>query len=77
MNLRVETYSGFKGDERPVAFYLGENRLTVAQIPDQWYDPQAIYFKVLASDGNLYILRHEQTPQEDLWSLKAYRRGER
>jgi hypothetical protein len=33
------------------------------------------YFKVHADDGNIYVLRHVLSPQEDAWTLEAYQRG--
>jgi hypothetical protein len=31
-----------------------------------------MYFRVRASDGNIYVLRHDETG--DTWSLDAFRR---
>ena len=73
MVVRVESYSGFKADERPLRLQLGERWLAVEEVIDRWYDPDAVYFKVRAEDGNLYVLRHGDAA--DLWTLEAYRRG--
>ncbi len=73
MILRVECYSGYKADERPLCFQLGNRWLTVEEVTDRWYDPHATYFRVRADDGCLYILRHDET--EDVWTLEAYRDG--
>ena len=73
MKLRVECYAGRKADERPVRFQLGEHAYTVEEILDQWYGPDHVFYKVRASDGNLYILRHEQASDE--WSLESFRRA--
>jgi hypothetical protein len=70
--VRVEAYSGFKADERPLRFQLGERWLQVEEVLDRWYDPHAIYFRVRASDGALYVLRH--SAPGDRWTLEAYRR---
>jgi len=32
-----------------------------------------MYFRVRASDGNTYVLRHDEA--EDTWSLDAFRRS--
>jgi hypothetical protein len=72
MEIRVECYSGRKADERPVRFQLGNRRYTVEEIVDQWYGPNATYFKVRADDGNLYVLSHDETA--DRWDLEAFRR---
>jgi hypothetical protein len=73
VQVRVETYSGYKADERPLRFQLGERWIEVEEVIDRWYDPDAVYFKVRAGDGNVYILRRSQA--SELWTLSAYRRG--
>jgi len=71
--VRVESYSGFKADERPVRFDPGRGWLEVLEVTDRWYDPDAVYFRVRASDGAIYILRHAEG--DDVWTLESYRRG--
>jgi hypothetical protein len=71
MRLSVESYAGFKADERPLRFVLNGREYEVREVEDRWYSPEAIYFRVVASDGNRYILRHDETA--DLWSLEAFR----
>jgi len=73
MKLRVECYAGYRGDEEPRAFALGARRLDVREILDRWVAPDHRYFKVAASDGDTYILRHDDASGE--WTLGAYRRG--
>ncbi len=73
VTVRVETYSGFKADERPMRFVLGERVLDVLEIEDRWYSPGETYFRVLASDGDRYVLRHIEA--HDSWTLAAYRRS--
>jgi len=73
MKLEVEAYSGHKADERPVRFRLGDRWLAVLDVADRWYDPDAIYFRVRAEDGDLYILRHDERVDE--WTLEAYRKA--
>jgi hypothetical protein len=71
MVVEVESYSGFKSDERPLRFRLGERWLAVLEVADRWYDPEATYFKVRAEDGAVYILRHSEAA--GLWTLEAFR----
>jgi hypothetical protein len=71
--VRVECYAGHKADQRPIRFTLGERILEVRQIEDQWYSPSALYFRILASDGDTYILRHDE--EMDRWTLDAFRKG--
>ena len=82
MMLRVQTYSGYKADERPVRITLGERTLEVTCILDRWYAPGSSYFKIVASDENTYILQHRgQKPHEPNerndaeWLLVSYREG--
>jgi hypothetical protein len=73
--LRVETYSGYKSDERPLRFFIRERQFEVVDVVDQWYCPGATYFRVRADDGNLYILRHNESGIEDTWWLESFRRA--
>jgi hypothetical protein len=67
----VECYSGYRADERPLRFALGGTRLEITSVDDRWYSPDASYFRVMASDGNLYVLRHDF--EHDCWSIDAFR----
>ena len=72
--ISVECYSGFKANERPVAFTFQERRWEVAEIVDRWYEgglkpgrPQVNYFKVRTVEGNLFLLRYLSL--FDAWSI--------
>ena len=69
--LEVECKAGYKADETPVRFSLGQQRKAVVEICDRWYDPGADYFKVKVDDGCLYLLRHDRCT--DQWSLRYVR----
>lgn len=72
--LHVECYSGYKADERPLRFRAstpGAPTREVTEVLDQWYGVGYRWFKVLADDGNLYILRHGES--EDVWTLDSFR----
>lgn len=69
--IRVECYSGQRADERPLRFFAGENAYTVERVDDKWYSPDATYFRVTANDGNMYVLRHDET--KDAWTMEAFR----
>jgi hypothetical protein len=73
MELRVECYAGFRGEQEPRQFWLGERRLTVREIVDRWIEPGRRWFKVRADDGDTYILRHDEGA--GAWELAAFRRG--
>lgn len=72
--LQVECYAGVKADETPRRFrWEGEWR-EVTEILDRWHQieslpewPRADYFKVRASDGCDYLLKHDL--DADAWFL--------
>ena len=70
--MKVECYAGYKGEQYPERFTMGEQVLEVTDVEDQWYSPSSQYFRVLASDGNIYVLRHDQ--DKDVWTLDAFRK---
>ena len=67
MRIDVQTYAGYKGDERPVLFSLEGQIFRIMEIVDRWYDPDYNCFKVLADDGTTYLLRHDMNA--DVWEL--------
>jgi len=69
-NIQVACYSGYRAEESPVHFYLGERKVQVRQIIDRWMGKDHRYFKVRGDDGAIYILRHENTA--DIWTLTMY-----
>lgn len=71
MKIQVECSSGHKADERPIKFSLGNTVLFVDSIQDQWYGPSELYFRVLADDGNTYVIRHNERTDE--WTLASFR----
>jgi hypothetical protein len=73
MKLRVECYSGRKGDERPTRFWLEEKEYRIEAVVDQWYDPEHTFHKVRSEDGNLYILRQRTSTPEAEWELVSFR----
>ncbi len=69
--IRVECYAGYRADERPLRFFLGDRTYFVNRLDDKWYSPGAAYFRVVADDGNTYVLRHDDTG--DTWTVEAFR----
>jgi len=70
--LKVECYAGYKGEQHPLRFSLQDRVMEVSEIEDQWYGPSEQYFKVRASDGDIYILCHNEA--NDSWELTAFRK---
>ncbi len=75
IEVNVECYSGYRGEERPQRFSLGERMIEVEEIIDQWHGPDYRYFKLKGDDGGIYILRNEQTA--DRWELTMFDTGGR
>jgi hypothetical protein len=70
MKIQVECYSGHKGDERPVRFYLGSRSVQVVEVVDRWYGENGSYFRILGDDENLYILKGPL--EEGSWELVSF-----
>jgi hypothetical protein len=70
VTVQVACYSGFRADERPLRFVLGVRAIEVA-VEDKWYSPGATYFRVVAADGDRYVLRHDDA--QDVWRLEGFR----
>ena len=69
--MRVECYSGDRGDERPVKLEIGHQMVDITHVEDRWYSPGATFFRVLLANGERYVLRREDA--QDVWALEAFR----
>lgn len=66
--IQVSCYSGYKANERPINFTVRGRNLLVEEIIDRWYGVNHSYFKILANDQKIYLIRYDQ--DEDLWTLE-------
>jgi hypothetical protein len=73
--VRVESYAGYKAEERPLRIVFEAQSLEIAEVEDRWYSPGATYFRVLTVNGERYVLRHDDA--QDVWSLTAYRSSDK
>jgi len=73
MSIRVECYAGFRAEQEPIAFWLGERKIAVRAIVDRWYAPTQRWFRVDADDGHVYVLRHDESSGQ--WDVAAFTRG--
>jgi hypothetical protein len=71
--IKVETYSGYKADERPLSLTIGKKVLKVEDVLDRWYGEGNDYFKLKADDGYSYIIRHDRDTDE--WDLVMMEAG--
>lgn len=69
--MRVECYAGYRSEETPQAFFLGERRIEVVEVLDRWLAPDHRYFKVWGEENAVYILRHEVATGE--WEMTMFR----
>ena len=69
MTIRVECYAGYRGDQEPLAFWLGGRRFAVRSVVDRWFAPTQRWFKVDVDDGRMYVLRHDEATED--WELAA------
>ena len=69
--IQVHCYAGSRSDERPLRFSIRGRNFDVKELDGQWYSPDAMYFRVIADDGNYYVLRHDEG--QDSWTLDGFR----
>lgn len=72
MIVRVECYAGYRGEETPRRFFLGERAVDVVEVLDRWLAPDHRYFKVAGDDRATYILRHDVVTAR--WELTLFER---
>lgn len=66
--IEVIAYSGYRANERPMYFLCAGKRVEVTRLLDRWYGLEHDYFKVLGSDGSVYLLKWHRTL--DLWFMQ-------
>jgi hypothetical protein len=73
LEIRVECYAGYRGEQTPKRFYIRERCIEIEDELDRWIDPDHRYFKVRGKDGGIYILRHDV--KADCWEMTMYYSG--
>jgi hypothetical protein len=73
LQVRVVCYAGYKGEESPQRFFLGERAVEVEEVIDRWLDPEHHYFKLRGDDGGIYILRHDISSGQ--WEMTLFNSG--
>lgn len=69
-SLEVDCYAGYRGEQTPRRFFLQKRCFEVQELLDCWLGPGHRYFKVVADDGGVYILRHDTA--HDHWELTMF-----
>ena len=58
-----------RGQHNPHVFHLGQRRLPIVAILEQWAELPYCYFRVRVEDGRRFLLRHDA--QSGGWELAA------
>ena len=74
-HVHVETYSGYKADQRPVRVTIDGEAQEVAEVEDRWYSPGSTFFRVRLTGGERYVLRRIEA--QEVWMIEAYRSSRR
>ena len=74
VNIEVVAYSGYKANERPLYFFLERKKVSVVDVLDRWYGEEHDYYKILADDGKVYLIRWHRLL--DLWFLVKIMEGQ-
>lgn len=74
MQVQVETYVDEGSAEKLRRFRLDSRVVEVAENIDEWYGADYRYVKIKGSDGNVYILRHNEIRAE--WGLTMYQHSQ-
>jgi hypothetical protein len=69
MKICVLSRTGRGGNYDPQVFHLGQRRLPVVAVLEQWSEAQYRFFKVRVNDGRFFVLRHDPATGE--WELAA------
>jgi len=75
LGIRVECHAGYRGEQTPLRFFIGERKIEVVEVLDRWLAPDHRYFKVNGNDGGLYIIRFD-TPSGE-WEMTMFSAGQR
>ncbi len=70
MEIKVTCRAGYRGEETPRAFFLGDKRIAVLEIMDRRLSPDHRYFKFTGEDKGVYIIRHDTNT--GCWELTFY-----
>jgi hypothetical protein len=74
LTIRVECYAGYRGEETPRRFFMGDKSIEIEEVIDRWLAPEYRYFKVRADKNDIYILRHDELAQR--WELTLFQSGQ-
>jgi hypothetical protein len=72
LEIIVECYAGYRGEETPRRFWLAETEVAVEEVLDRWLAPDHRYFKLRDARGDTYVVRNDVASGR--WELTFFRR---
>jgi hypothetical protein len=70
LRVRVECYAGYRSEETPRRFFIGDRWVEVIDVLERGLSPEHRYFKLRGNDGRVYGLRQDVV--EGHWELTLY-----
>jgi hypothetical protein len=70
LTVSVECYASHRGEQTPRTLILGDRRIAVAEVVDAWLAPDHRYFKLRGTDGDTYLVRHDE--RSSSWELGSH-----
>ena len=67
-SIKINAYSGYKANERPLNFTMGGLKVEIIKVIDRWAEPDRNYFRVQGDNGKIYTLYWDR--EKDLWSVE-------
>ncbi len=67
ITVKVQTRSEPGALLSPVSFTLRDRTFQITEIVDAWHGVDHAYYKLIADDGNLYVIKHDL--DADAWEL--------
>ncbi len=74
MQIEVECYAGYRGEETPRKIRMATYEIEIKDIVDRWLAPDHRYFKIIGNDDATYIIRHKTATWQ--WDLVFYQSAE-
>ncbi len=71
--VRVDVEHSGNNAVTPVAFTLLNRTFRVREVVDQWWGSDHTYCKLVADDGNIYVIRRDL--EDDTWELVMMEAG--
>ena len=71
MQIQVDCYAGYRGEETPRLIRMANNKIEVIEVVDRWLAPDHRYFKITGDDDATYIICHDTVTCG--WELVFYR----